>query len=189
MDEPGPGSSGSRRVGTWMAVVSALAIAAALQYVGAPLVGPDSPWGIVSLQFVVEHARAVGIVDGWGGEGRNIAVRHLLIDLAFPFAYVAALASLAHDVAERASGSASARARARVVVIAAAVAGAADLVENGAMLATVTGRGGPWSTRLTVAMAVPKFALLGVALVTLALSALVAMRDAPWSRFSRGPAD
>ncbi|MEY3020615.1 MAG: hypothetical protein RLZZ272_1599 [Actinomycetota bacterium] len=144
-------------------------LALALQLIGAPLVGPDTPLGIVSLQFVADPARAAELVAGWGASGRVVALRHLLVDLLFPIAYASAIAAVAHLVGERGGARdrsrlhGPARGAARMGVAAAGL----DLVENAAMLLTIGGRGGGWSTRLTVLMAVPKFALLGAAIATL----------------------
>lgn len=177
-----------RRLGRRIAVVATLGLGLALQLVGAPLTGPDTPFGVVSLQFVADHGRALALVEGWGPAGRARAVRHLAIDLAFPLAYAAAIAGLAGAVVDRARrlGRPVPRGAARSIAVAAMAAAALDLVENAAMFATVTGRGGPWSTRLTVAMAVPKFALVLGALVGLAVIALAAARAATVGRRRTG---
>ena len=185
------GSVRRRAIGTRghtvLALVATLALGAVLQVLGAPLVGPDTPLGVVSLQFVADHARAVELVAGWGEAGRTRAIQHLLVDLAFPLAYASAIAAVASGIAARPrvgarTGPAGAT---RGVALAGAVAAGLDLVENGAMLATVTDRGGDWSTRLTVAMAVPKFALLGAAVAALVV---LLIATSPRSALRRGRA-
>ena len=172
---PGAGRADVRaqRTGWWLVATAALAVA--LQVIGAPLVGPDTPLGIVSLQFVADPVRAAALVAGWGEAGRVLAVRHLLLDLVFPIAYAAAIAAVARGATERwrARGHGALRRVGPMLVRAAAAAAVFDLIENAAMLATLGGRGGAWSSRLTVAMAVPKFALLAAAVTTVAVLLVV----------------
>lgn len=151
----------------------ALALAVALQVVGAPLVTVDSPLGIVSLQFVADAERAALLVEAWGSAGRSRALVHLALDVAFPLAYATTIGGAALRTAARTRAARDA-AWARLVVRAAALAAASDLIENAAMVGTVLGWGGSLAARVTVAAAVTKFSLLAVSLAV--LGALVVRR-------------
>jgi hypothetical protein len=167
-----------RRCTTAIASALTVLLLVALAAIGAPLVGPESPFGIVSLQFVADHERAMAIVAGWGPQGRAVAVHHLALDLVLPFAYATALAGAANALGERSSASRPGTdAALRLVGRAAVGAAGSDLVENVAMLLTVTGRGGAASTAVTVTMAIAKSTLLVVALLTLALVTASGRRD------------
>jgi len=176
-----------RALGGALALTATIAVV--FTVVGAPLGGPDTPLGVVSLQFVADPDRAAAIADGWGEDGRGRALFLLGLDMLFPLAYASSIGLAASIVASR-----DHRARPKRIAVARGIAGAAlaaaglDVIENAAMVRTVLGIAGDVAAPLTVAMAVPKFALLALALVALVGIALPS-RDADRGRIRSRRAD
>ena len=63
----------------------------ALQRLDAPLVRPESPWGIVSLQLAHTVEASQEIIGSWDKAARDNAQSGLLLDFLFPVCYSTAL--------------------------------------------------------------------------------------------------
>jgi hypothetical protein len=63
----------------------------ALQRLDAPLIGPKSQWGIVSLQMAHTPERSQEIIEAWDKSARDNAQSGLLLDFLFPICYSTAL--------------------------------------------------------------------------------------------------
>jgi len=145
--------------------IGALLLFVVIGWLGAPLRGDVTPFGIVSLQFAASPDVAASMSDAWTEVPRARLLWAHALDLLFPVAYASAIGLTATGLAQvsRAAGPAAA-----VAAGSALVAAVADQLENGAMLVTLL-RGPGWgSVLVTLAAAMVKFAALALALGALA---------------------
>ncbi len=80
-----------RRVVMWLAVAGALALTAVFQIIGAPLITPAAPAGILSFEFAGTLANAQAILASWDGQAQLVAAFSLGLDFLYPPVYAAAV--------------------------------------------------------------------------------------------------
>jgi hypothetical protein len=146
----------------------------ALQSLNAPLVRPQSQWGIVSLQLAHTSERSQEIISAWDAGARNSAQSGLLLDFLFPICYSTALTIVCFWAAAlfRERGYRKTGWLASLVAWAQWPAALFDYVENIALWVELRGTiADPWP-RIAFFCATIKFALVAAALFVL-VAALV----------------
>jgi hypothetical protein len=123
-------------VATLVVMVVGIALSFAHDVAFAPAANSGGP-GIVAFEFAGSSQRASGILDEWGEPGRSAAVAAIRVDYAFLVAYSLFLALAAGVVSARIPGRWGRLGR--LVSGLALLAGAADAVENAALLRVIAG--------------------------------------------------
>jgi hypothetical protein len=147
----------------------------ALQRLDVPLVRPESPSGILSLQFAHTAERSREIIGAWDSSARNNAQSGLLLDFLFPICYSTVLTIACFWAASvfRERGYRKTAWLAVVVAWAQWPAALFDYVENIALWMQLRGPiADPWP-QITFYCATIKFLLTGVALCTLVAAFIV----------------
>lgn len=147
----------------------------ALQRLDAPLVRPESPWGIVSLQFAHTPEHSQEIIGAWDKGARDNAQSGLLLDFLFPICYSTALTIACFWAAAlfRERGYWKTAWLAVAVAWAQWPAAAFDYVENIALWVELRGTiADPWP-RIAFICATIKFLLVAAALCTLVAALVV----------------
>lgn len=147
---------------------------AALTALGQPLVTPAAPYGILSFELAASPAAARLQMASWDAGAREAAAFTLGLDYLFLALYPCALAVgllLAAPGLGRWSSRLSALARAAAWLSLAAAP--LDAAENAALWLTLQGEGSPWP-QVALICAVPKFAVVALALVVLGLGGAAA---------------
>jgi hypothetical protein len=147
----------------------------ALQRLDAPLVRPESPWGIVSLQFAHTVERSQEIISSWDKSARDNAQSGLLLDFLFPVCYSTALTIVCFWAASlfRERGYRKAGWLASLVAWAQWPAAAFDYVENIALWMQLRGPiADPWP-RIAFYCATIKFLLVAAGLCLLVAALIV----------------
>ena len=147
----------------------------ALQRLNAPLVGPESHWGIVSLQLAHTAERSQEIIGSWGTAARDNAQSGLLLDFLFPLCYSTALTIVCFWAAAlfRERGYWKTGWLASLVAWAQWPAAAFDYVENIALWVQLRGTvADPWP-RIAFYCATIKFLLVAAALGVLVAALIV----------------
>lgn len=156
-----------------------LGCALGLRATSGSLVTPEAPLGIVSFELAGSRDAAAAILDSWSGRAREEALFTLGLDYLFLVLYPLFL-SLA--CARLAAGGRGIAARAAGFVAWAVLAAAPlDAVENGALVVLLWQGPGEEAARIARLCAVPKFALVVLALAQLVwgwLAALLRRRGA-----------
>lgn len=145
---------------------AALAMTVVMQRLGAPLVTPESPAGIVTFEFAGSLARAERLAEAWGPTGQAAARRSLLVDLLYIASYAPAIALGCRWVAarwgtDRWGWFATLGPR---LSWAQALAAACDLGENALLAAFLHGAGSDGRLQLAAVLAAAKFALIAAGL-------------------------
>lgn len=158
------------RRGLWLAsVVAALAYSVFLREQGAPLLD----WmtrGIVTLELPGDPETAQRLIDALGERGRAIAMVQVQLDFVFLLLYPLAFSTSAALLADQVRGlvARACDTMARLVWLAAPL----DAIENLAILKMLTGyTATPWP-QLSTACATVKFAIVGLAVLTLVVGLL-----------------
>ncbi|HUE15696.1 MAG TPA: hypothetical protein VMR25_16125 [Planctomycetaceae bacterium] len=157
------------------AIVFGFVLWYALQSLDAPLVRPESPWGIVSLQFAHTAERSQEIIGSWDNAARNNAQSGLLLDFLFPVCYSTALAIVCFWAATlfRERGFRKTAWLVSLVAWAQWPAAAFDYVENIALWVQLRGTvADPWP-RIAFYCATIKFLLVAAALCVLVAALIV----------------
>lgn len=147
----------------------------ALQRLNAPLVGPESHWGIVSLQLAHTAERSQEIIGSWGTAARDNAQSGLLLDFLFPLCYSTALTIVCFWATAlfRERGYWKTGWLASLVAWAQWPAAAFDYVENIALWVQLRGTvADPWP-RIAFYCATIKFLLVAAALGVLVAALIV----------------
>lgn len=155
----------------------------ALGSIGEPLATPAAPLGIVSFEFSGDAPRSAAILDSWDARAREHAMLSLGLDYLFLVLYPLWLGLALDALGDRLAGRAGTDSFGRLLrrsspwVYAAAPL---DAIENLALIRMLqTGPSAGWAQTAWLC-AVPKFALVGVALVLLVGgSVLLSMRRRP----------
>lgn len=160
-------------------VLALLAASRWMSALGAPLVNPTSPSGIIDFELAGTAARAAAILASWDAAAQQAARSQTLWDsVLFVPLYVVALSAWAAWCARRLPGRRQACAGV-ALAWAMPLAGALDLVENAALWAQLAGGAGAGWAALAAACAAPKFAIVLATLAyALAGTAFVAGRAA-----------
>lgn len=146
----------------WMAGLAFLIWLASLG-MGLPLIGPASPWGIISFELAGSTAAAAAMTKAWGEAGRLWAAFGLGWDYLFLLSYSTALALGCLRTGERLKGPAAGWA----IPLAWGQWGAAllDAVENVALLRILAGSAVPVDGPLAFWCGAVKFGLVAAGLL------------------------
>jgi hypothetical protein len=149
-------------------VLAVFALTTFLAVLGAPLATPEAPRGIVSYELAGSGEAAAAIVTSWTPSVRRLALLNLALDYLYLIAYPALLALGCGRLAGRLVASSPGLARlggglAWVVLL----SGVLDAIENAALIRMLVSGPSDALARLAWGAAVPKFALVGAALLYL----------------------
>lgn len=134
---------------------------------GAPLRTSAAPLGLVSLQFAGSPGAAELMLATWGEAARGRLLWAHGLDLVLPFAYASAIGLRAVAAATSAPRM---RGPATLAVWSALAAASADQVENVAMFVTMLAAPSWSSVLVTLVAATVKWAMLAMAVGTLAVA-------------------
>lgn len=149
-------------------LLAVFALTTFLAVLGAPLTTPAAPRGIVSFELAGSADAAAAIVASWSPSLRRLALLHLAIDYFYLVAYPALLALACGRLAGRLAGPSPGLARlGGVVAWAVLLSGLLDAIENAALIRILAGEPSEALARLAWSAAIPKFALVGAALLYL----------------------
>jgi len=151
-----------------------LGLSLALTRIGEPLVTAEAPYGIVSFELAGSHEAAAHMIASWDAAARQAAMLCLGLDFLYLLVYPAWFSLVCWMLAARLDGlmARSGRFVGRAVWLAAPL----DALENYSLIRLLEdGPSRDWA-RLAAACAVPKFALVAVALAFLLVGGAVSWR-------------
>jgi hypothetical protein len=121
---------------------------------GAPLKTPDTPKGILDLEFAYNTSKAAIVTTAWAGATIGAAKTNTYLDFIFLLFYSLFLFFASDKIARIIKSKAG-----TLIANGALYAGLLDVVENAGMLMTLSGNTSGTTTFLTTACAVIKWAL------------------------------
>lgn len=159
----------------WLAIIGALGLTAVFQLIGAPLVTPAAPAGILSYEFAGTLAKAQAILASWDARAQLYAAFSLGLDFLYPPVYAAAIGlALATAVAHLPHLlSQPARWLAKGIWLTIAL----DYAENIALTQLLFGATNPFWPPLAWVCAALKFAILLPALALALLGGAFALKS------------
>ena len=161
-------SESTQRRALTILLLAVFALTTFLAVLGAPLATPAAPRGIVSYELAGSGESAAAIVASWTPSLRRLALLNLALDYLYLIAYPALLALACGRLAGRLAASRPGLARlGGVLAWAVLLSGVLDAIENAALIRILVSGPGDALARIAWGAAVPKFALVGVALLYL----------------------
>lgn len=160
----------TRRAGLWLAGVASLALLAALVALDQTMRDAGGP-GIVGFEFAGSEEEAAEIVADWGERGSDAARASLYLDFPYLIAYGALLTLAVAAVRDRVSACGLGRLTAigSAAVVLPAAGASFDAIEDVGLLIALEGDGGDTAPLLAAVCATLKFALIGAALLYIAV--------------------